>query len=122
MIFFFSDAVVRVGFDSTAYTFTEEGSGILVVQKSGPFAAPITFRVFGAGLVNVTRSFNVGADAPDMIKIMITYNMTDNNTLESDVVFIVSLEIIPPNPLIVLDISKTTVTFVNKHGRHSTVM
>ena len=121
LILFFSNivpyvAVVRVGFDSATYQFTEGDSGILVVQKSAPLDSSIKFRVFGAGLVDINDTFGAGVDALDTI--MITLNTTDNNVaLEPDLVFNVSLEIISPDPQIVLNISETTVTVVDNDSK-----
>ena len=121
MINSFSDAVVRVGFESATYTFKEGDSGALVVQKSGPISSPITFTAFGTGLVDITKSFDARVGTPDMIMIPVT--TVDNDVaLEPDLVFIVSLDIIPSNPQIVLDISETVVTIVDNDGRYCTVV
>ena len=91
-----------------------------MVQKSGPIAAPITFRVSGGGLVDDMATFDAGVDASDTI--MITFNTTDNDiALEPDLVFPVSLEIITPhivsfNPRIAFDIRETMVTVVDDDG------
>ena len=87
-----------------------------MVQKSGTLDSPINFRVFSAGLVDINDTFDAGVDALDTI--MITLNTTDNNVaLEPDLVFNVSLEIIPPDPQVVLNISKTTVTVVDDDSK-----
>ena len=87
-----------------------------MVQKSGTLDSPINFRVFGAGLVDINDTFGAGVDALDTI--MITLNTTDNNVaLEPDLVFNVSLEIISPDPQIVLNISETTVTVVDDDSK-----
>ena len=87
------------------------------MHKSGPFDSPITFRVFGKEIIDVTKTFDAGVGTPDMIMIPVT--TVDNDVaLEPDLVFSVSLEMIPPNPQIVLDISETVVTIVDNDGRH----
>ena len=91
-----------------------------MVQKSGPIAAPITFRVSGGGLVDDMATFDAGVDASDTI--LIAFNTTDNDiALEPDLVFPVSLEIITPhivsfNPRIAFDIRETMVTVVDDDG------
>ena len=91
-----------------------------MVQKSGPIAVPITFRVSGGGLVDDMATFDAGVDASDTITI--PFNTTDNDiALDPDLVIPVSLEIITPyivsfNPRIIFDIRETTVTIVDDDG------
>ena len=94
---------------------------ILVVQKSGPIDSPINFRVSSL-LFEIMGMFDAGVDSPDTI--VIAYNTTDNNiALALNLLLNVHLEIIPPDPQIVLDISKTVVTIiVNDDGRHMCII
>ena len=91
-----------------------------MVQKSGPIAAPITFRVSGGGLVDDMATFDAGVDASDTI--LIAFNTTDNDiALEPDLVFFASLEIITPDPRIALGIRETTVAVVDDDGKQSSI-
>ena len=107
---------MTVGFGSATYTFPEGEEVMLVVQKSGPIDSPINFRVFGA-MLEFDGTFEAGADSPDTIVIL--FNTTDNDiALEPHLVFPVSLEIIPPDPQIVVGISETVVTIFDDDGRY----
>ena len=111
----FSVAVVSVGFERAAYRVTEGDLVFLVVQKSGPIAAPITFRVSGGGLVDDMATFDAGVDVFDVI--VIPFNTTDNDiALEPERVFNVTLEIITPDPRIAFDIRETMVTVIDNDG------
>ena len=108
-------AVVAVGIERPTYRVTEGDLVFLVVRKSGPIAVPITFRVSGGGLVNDMATFDAGVDVFNVI--VIPFNTTDNDiALEPDLVFNVTLEIITPDPRIIVAIRETTVTVGDDDG------
>lgn len=103
---------ITVGFSSAAYTYTEGDTGYVLVEKSGALDSEITFRVFGEGLVNTTRTFGAGSTSPNVSNI--TFTIADNEVaLEDPKTFSVQLEITPPSSQVGLGISEAEVTVLD---------
>ena len=110
-------SVVTLEFSSASYQFIEEETLNLVVQKSGTLDSAITFNEFSDGLViNETRTFEAGVDAPAAITISII-TLNDLIALEPDKVNTVTLTLVTPNPQIELGISQATVTEIDDDGK-----